>query len=75
MINLDALLLDFIEQNSVTLALVFGVLKVLASHSKSTIDDSVLDYLSSFVRTPKEEKEHEIELREANDGTEKNKIS
>ena len=63
MINLDALLLDFIEQNSVTLALVFGVLKVLASHSKSTIDDSILDYLASFVRTPKEEKEHAIEIK------------
>jgi len=74
MINLDALLLDFIEHNSVTLALVFGVLKVLASHSKSTIDDSILDYLGSFIRTSEEEKAHEIELRKSKNGTEKNNI-
>lgn len=55
MINFDTILLDFIEHNSVTLLLVFGFLKVLAGHSKSTLDDSIIDYLTSFFsRSPKE---------------------
>ena len=75
MVNIDEILLSFIEHNTVTLLLVFGLLKILAKRSPSTLDDSVIDYLASFfTRTPKEIIAEEKTKEEPIDESDKDKI-
>lgn len=76
MINIDEVLLSFIEHNTVTLLLIFGLLKILAKRSESTLDDSVVDYLASFfTRAPKEIVTEEKPKEELENDPEKDKIS
>jgi len=54
MLHLDAFLIGFLEHNTLSLMLVFGILKTLANRSKNTLDDDILNYLTSFL--PKKKK-------------------
>ena len=62
MFSADKYLIDFVGQNWISLGILIGFLKVLATRSESNVDDSIIGYfgevLSGFRRgKPPETKE------------------
>ena len=62
MFSADKYLIDFVGQNWISLGILIGLLKILATRSPSNVDDSIIGYfgevLSGFRREkPPETKE------------------
>ena len=50
MINLDALVIEFIKNNLLTISLILAILKILATETKITADDKIINLLLNFVK-------------------------
>jgi len=50
MINIDVWLIEFIKNNMVSLGLVLAILKILATETKITADDKIINLLLNFVK-------------------------
>jgi len=51
---MDALLLEFVKENLVTLGLVLAMLKVVAKETPWAIDDKILQILTGFIGRKKQ---------------------
>jgi hypothetical protein len=49
MIACDQYVTEFIGKNWLTLGFIFGFLKILASRSQNTMDDSIISYVTEFL--------------------------
>ena len=50
MINLDAYLINFVTNNYMTVGLILTLLKILATETKITADDKVINFLLNLVK-------------------------
>jgi len=48
MINIDAILLDFVRTNIVTISLFLAVLKVIAIYTPWAVDDKIIEIFFNF---------------------------
>lgn len=48
--SVDQIILGWAAANPVTLALVYGILKILAKRSASTLDDSILSLIGGALK-------------------------
>lgn len=51
MFSADKYLIDFVGSNFISLGLLFGFLKILAKRSVNTLDDSIMGYFGSVLKT------------------------
>lgn len=49
-IKMDAILLEFVKENMVTLCLLLGVLKVIAKETPWAADDEIIQILTGFIK-------------------------
>lgn len=54
-INMDKYIFEFVGHNWFTLSLVFGILKILANESKSTLDNKIFTFLGGALKSFKKE--------------------
>ncbi len=50
MINLDVMLIEFIKNNMITISMVLAILKVLATETKITADDKIINLLLNTLK-------------------------
>lgn len=56
MISVDAILVELVKENFVTISSLLVFLKIIASETKSTVDDKVVTLLMNLFRKQKPEK-------------------
>jgi len=64
MFSADAYLVEFMKSNWISISIVLGFLKLLATRSETTLDDSLIGYLGQSLTIFKKDKPSDVLLPE-----------